>query len=87
MRITIEQWPDPVEEDQPETMSCEEQKHMFAGLAEAIKRLVKAQSARVLGVKQDGQELSGPDEQIAAALRAWKRARQAYMHHLRVHGC
>jgi len=66
---------------------CEERRRMFIDVARAIKRLLEAQNTRKFALQINDRRPSSIDEDIAAALTGWRSARQAYMQHLRVHGC
>ncbi len=68
-------------------VQCDEQVHLRAQLARAIKSLVKAHlsqyTARMIGDPQ----VSGLEVVLHTADSEWKQARRSYIEHRKAHGC
>jgi hypothetical protein len=66
---------------------CDEQRRLSSGLSQAIRYVIEMQSSQIAAVRLGDTRTERFEEEINAAIQAWKRARKLYMEHLRDHGC
>lgn len=72
--------------EEPSPGWCEERKRLFIQAVATIKSLVSIQQAQA-EIELGQSSSSRLEDQAKAALIAWKNARQAYVQHVRAHGC
>ena len=66
---------------------CPEAERLFTELTNSLKRVVEIQSCQIAAVQLGDRRVSGFDEEIRIALRAWRLSRRAYVQHVLDHGC